>query len=429
MICIMIMLLAALPMFANGSSENSESADGKVNLRFSWWGNDARHKATMEVIDKYMEENPNVQISAEYRGQSEREKIATQLAGGTVADIVQLNPPWMGDFTSTGNGFFEDLTQYSDVLDISGFDAQFLKDNGTFNGQLIGLPTGVNSRTCIINKTLAEQFGIPTSMDTEWTWEDFYEIGKTVHEKDPSKYFFNADTVDMTEFVLLPYLVQRTGNQLIQDDYTRGFTEDELKEVLTYIAKLYSDGVVVPVEEGNVFLNSIWTNPQWLNGNIVLEFSWTSLYDAVTADVNAEMGTFILPVLEDAKNTGLIITPSQLLSISSTSKNKEEAAKFLNYFFNDPEAGLILGDVRSVPPVDSIQQLCEDEGLIDAEIIKATQYAQENQGLYRNTLSGNSEIVKVLNDAVEQVAYDSNAVDKAAADAVKMIDYILDEMN
>ena len=429
MICIMIMLLAALPMFANGSAENSESADGKVNLRFSWWGNDARHKATMEVIDKYMEENPNVQISAEYRGQSEREKIATQLAGGTVADIVQLNPPWMGDFTSTGNGFFEDLTQYSDVLDISGFDAQFLKDNGTFNGQLIGLPTGVNSRTCIINKTLAEQFGIPTSMDTEWTWEDFYEIGKTVHEKDPSKYFFNADTVDMTEFVLLPYLVQRTGNQLIQDDYTRGFTEDELKEVLTYIAKLYSDGVVVPVEEGNVFLNSIWTNPQWLNGNIVLEFSWTSLYDAVTADVNAEMGTFILPVLEDAKNTGLIITPSQLLSISSTSKNKEEAAKFLNYFFNDPEAGLILGDVRSVPPVDSIQQLCEDEGLIDAEIIKATQYAQENQGLYRNTLSGNSEIVKVLNDAVEQVAYDSNAVDKAAADAVKMIDYILDEMN
>lgn len=428
---ILLVALAVTPVLASGSAEKAGVSDGSVNLRFSWWGNDVRHKATIEVIDKYMAENPGVTISAEYRGQSQREMIATQLAGGTVADIVQLNPPWMGDFTADGNRFFEEITQYGDVLDISGFDPQFLADNGTYNGELIGLPTGVNARTAIINRTLAEQFGIPTSLDTKWTWKDFHDIGMTVHQQDPEKYFFNADTVDMTEFVLLPYLVQRTGNQLIQDDYTRGFTTENLVEVLTYIASLYADGVVVPIQEGNVFLNSVWTNPDWLQGNIVCEFSWTSLYSAVTSDMapGNEMGVFILPVLEDAKNTGLIITPSQLLCISSASKNKEEAAKFLNYFFNNPEAGLILGDVRSVPPVDSIQQLCEEEGLIDAEIIKATQYAQENQGLYRNALSGNSEIVKVLNDAVEKVAYDSSAVESAAAEAVDMIDYILAEMN
>ena len=425
-----MLLVCMLPVFAGGEAESSGASDGTVNLRFSWWGNDARHKATIEVIDKYMAENPGVVISAEYRGQSQREMIATQLAGGTVADIVQLNPPWMGDFTADGNRFFEDLTQYSDVLDISGFDAQFLKDNGTYNGVLIGLPTGVNARTAIINRTLAEQFGIPTSLDTKWTWKDFHDIGMTVHQQDPEKYFFNADTVDMTEFVMLPYLVQRTGNQLIQDDYTRGFSQEDLEEVLAYISSLYADGVAVPIQEGNVFLNSVWTNPDWLQGNIVCEFSWTSLWDAVTGDIaeGYEMGAFILPVLEDAKNTGLIITPSQLLCISSTSQNKEEAAKFLNYFFNSPEAGLILGDVRSVPPVASIQQLCEENGLIDAEIIKATQYAQENQGLYRNALSGNSEIVKVLNDAVEKVAYDSSAIESAAAEAVDMIDYILAEM-
>ncbi len=425
---ILIALFVAMPLFASGAAEASSTEAAKVSLRMSWWGNDARHKATIEVIDRYMEENPNVEIAAEYRGKSEREKVATQLAGGTVADIVQLNPPWMGDFTTEGTNFFEDLKQYGDVLDLSGFSSQFLEENGVYNGILVGLPTGINARTAIINRTLAKEFGIPTDMDTVWTWDDFYEIGKTVHEKDSSKYFFNADTVDMTEFLLLPYLVQKTGNQLIQSDYTRGFTEEDLHEVYSYIAKLYSDGVVVPVQEGNVFLNSIWTNPDWLNGNIVLEFSWTSLYDAVTADVKGEMGTFILPCMKDARNSGLIITPSQLLSISSTSKNKKEAAKFLNYFFNNPEAAISLGTVRSIPPTEAAQKACEEAGLINTEIIKATQYAQENQGLSRNTLSSNSEIVKVLNNAIEKIAYDASKVDEATAETVKMIDYILSEM-
>jgi len=425
--CLVLLVLVLGTMgFAAGTKESSKTA-GPVSLRFSWWGNDTRHKATIAVIDSYTKLNENVQIVAEYRGKSEREKIATELAGGTVADIVQLNPPWMGDFTAAGN-FFIDLNQYESILDTSGFSKQFIQDYGVYNGQLIGLPTGLNARTSIINKTLAEKFGISTSLDTKWTWEDFYTIGKTVHAKDSSKYFLNADTVDMTEFLLLPYLVQRTGSQLIKDDYTRGFSEDQLKEVLQYIGKLYKDSVVIPVQEGNVFLNSVWTNPKWLKGDIVLEFSWTSLYGAVAGDIDADMATFILPVHADAKDTGLIITPSQLLSVSSRSKNPEEAVKFLNYFFNDIEAGKMLGDVRAVPPVDRVQVACQEAGLINEQIIKATEYAQKNQGLYRNDLSSNAEIVKVLNDAVEKVAYDPSNANSSATEAIRLIDYILGEL-
>ncbi|MCI6673030.1 MAG: ABC transporter substrate-binding protein [Spirochaetaceae bacterium] len=431
-----ILAMASL-VFAQGEKEKgspsqaltqAESA-GPKSIRFSWWGNDSRHKATIDVINLFMKENPNIEVIAEYRGKSERDKVATELASGTVADVVQLNPPWMGDFTSNGD-FFEALDNYSDVLDLSGFSKQFLEDNAVYGGKLVGLPTGVNARTAILNKTLAEKFGVPTSMDTKWTWDDFYTIGKEIHEKDPSKYFLNADTVDMTEFLLLPYLVQLTGNQLIKDDKTRGFTESQLVEVLSYIAKLYKDGVVIPVQDGNVFLNSVWTNPKWLNGDIMYEFSWTSLYGAVTNDVakGNEMSTFILPCMTDAKNTGLIIVPSQLLAVSSKSAHKQEAVKFLNFFFNDVDAGLILKDVRSVPPVAKVQDACQKAGLINGNIVKATQYAEENQGLSRNSLSSNTEIVKVLNDAIETVAYDPNAVEKIAKESIKMIDYILSEL-
>ncbi|WP_320128852.1 ABC transporter substrate-binding protein [uncultured Sphaerochaeta sp.] len=425
---IAMLAVASSGLFASGASEKDATTDsGPVSLRFSWWGNDSRHKATIAVIDQYMAKNPNVQIAAEYRGKSEREKIATELAGGTVADIVQLNPPWMGDFTSAGD-FFADLGQYSSILDTKGFSKQFLDDYCMYNGKLIALPTGLNARTSIINKTLANKFGISTSLDTTWTWDDFVNIGKKIQEQDPEKYLLNADSVDMTEFVLLPYLVQLTGNQLIKDDYTRGFSADEFKNALSFISKLYTEKVVIPAQEGNVFLNSIWTNPKWLNGNIVMEFSWTSLYDAVAGDMKDDMGTFILPVMKNAKNTGLIIVPSQLLAISNKSKAPMEAAKFINYFLNDLEAGKTLKDVRAVPPVDTVQEACESAGLINENIIKATVYAQKNQGLYRNYLSSNAEIVKVLNDAVEKVAYDSNSIDKVTNDSIKLIDYILNEL-
>ena len=39
-------------------------ADDTITLRFSWWGGDSRHQATMAVIEQYMELHPNVKIEA-----------------------------------------------------------------------------------------------------------------------------------------------------------------------------------------------------------------------------------------------------------------------------------------------------------------------------------------------------------------------------
>ena len=407
-----------------GGKEKAASEQTPAQLRFSWWGNDARHTATIAVIDQYTAKHPNVTIDPEYRGMSERQKIATELAGGTVADLVQLNPPWMGDFT-TGVDFFVDLGQKSDILDISGFDKSFLEETSYFNGKLIALPMGVNSRTTVINKTLAQRFNIPTSMDTVWTWEDFRRIGKTVNAQDPTCYFLNCDTPDLLEFVLRPYIIQKTGEQLIKDDHTLGFTRADLVEALAYIGSLFTEKVAVPAAEGNVFMNSVWTNPGWINGKMVLEFSWTSLYSTLTGDSKDEMGTFIMPIHRNAKDTGIIVTPSQLLSVSNKSKSIDEAVRFMNYFLNDVEAGKILGQVRSMPPSAPVRNACMQAGLIDQNVVTATDFAQKNRGLTPNTISTNAEITQTLKDAVEKVSYNPSQVEAAADQAIKLIENIL----
>lgn len=140
MVCIMlsgIMLASTMSGCTTGTKETTAAFETKegdtrkesvsetpateepVTLRFAWWGNDARHEKTIKVIEMYQDKHPNVTIEPEYRGKSEREKVATELGSGTSADIVQLNPPWMGDFVSNGD-FFVDLGQYG--FDIEGFD-------------------------------------------------------------------------------------------------------------------------------------------------------------------------------------------------------------------------------------------------------------------------------------------------------------------
>ena len=108
-----------------------------------------------------------------------------------------------------------DLGQYG--YDIEGFDKKLIDNYCTYNGTLITLPSGLNARCYIMNKTKLDEFGIPSGLDTAWTWDDLITIGRNVHEKNPDMYFLNIDKSDMVEFVMRPYIIQKTGKFLIDE--------------------------------------------------------------------------------------------------------------------------------------------------------------------------------------------------------------------
>ena len=184
---------------ASTSTAASTSSDEQVTLRFAWWGGDERANATMEVINKFMEENPNIKIEAEY-GSSDgyHDKLATQLASGTAADIVQIDPETMPSFVSTGD-YFLDYKDYD--FDLSNFDPNYigLRVNGNFDGKQLGLPTGIAGPALVVNEELAEKYGI--DFNTQYTWDQFIEWGKQVHEADPDTYLLCTNKEYVTNLV------------------------------------------------------------------------------------------------------------------------------------------------------------------------------------------------------------------------------------
>lgn len=113
---------------AEKKEQSAENPEEEITLRFMWWGDDVRHQATLDVIEQYETEHPNVTIEAEYGGYDGYfEKLTTQLSGGTVADIIQYNANTVSDLMAIGD-VFVNLEDYADVLDTSDFNQEFIKN-------------------------------------------------------------------------------------------------------------------------------------------------------------------------------------------------------------------------------------------------------------------------------------------------------------
>src|SRR5690554_1339633 len=96
---LLIVLLVVGSAFAGGAKEAGKS--GTTTLRFSWWGGDERHTPTLKALDAYMAKNPNVKVEGEYGGwDGYYQKLVTQLAGGTAADLIQIDQPWLAELSS-----------------------------------------------------------------------------------------------------------------------------------------------------------------------------------------------------------------------------------------------------------------------------------------------------------------------------------------
>lgn len=422
-----LMMTGILAAGALGASAAAEEEHDPVTLRFMWWGGDDRNEATVEVINMFEEKYPWITIEPEFSGSDGyQEKLSTALAGGQAADIIQNGPGWMPEFVGKGD-FFVDFNEYTDIIDLSGFDAEYLANTGTYDGKLLGLPSGVSIQTLLVNKTLADEIGLEFPEDL--TWDDLIEMGKKVQEYNSDMYLLNIDSSIMLTHVFRPYYMQLSGKPFI-DDETKAVSGDEsmLTTVLGYIQSLYDEKVVQPAGDSATFKDATQTNPEWINGEFVCAFTNSSQIDIMTsANPDAEYMVVSLPHAEDAKDDGFYPNPPQLMNVNKSSEHIEEAVMFLDYFFNDPEAAAVLKDLRSIPPTTYAQDVCEEQGLISDLVKAAVDYGMTQNGTNEMGLTTDSEVEASIVSMIESVMYQESTVEEAAADGMATLEFVLSE--
>lgn len=424
-----VSFMTALSACGKKSSENVTKPDGqldKCTLRFSWWGGDDRHKATLEAIELWNTIHPEIEIIPEYGGwDGWTEKVTSQISGGTEPDIMQINYDWLVTLSPDGRGFY-DLNELDSQLDLSCFDKDVLSF-GEINGKLNAVTVSVTGRGLFYNADVYDSLGA----EFPRTWDELIALGDTFRQNDLYPLDLDIQSGGTAWYLAIVYVQQITGKEFISMDGELGFTADDIRMALDFYKEMESSGVIRNIqtrtdEDGNA---ALYQSPEFIDGKIAGVLEWGSSvgkYEAVLPEGTLKAGPFLTS--DDGNSSGWMIKPSMLYAISKNTKHPDEAAAFMDFLLNNQDCARILGTSRGIPASHSAEESLEQNGLL-------TGLAHENDSMLEQldtvTVSPYMELPQMknfYNTAIEHVSYDLCDTDTAAKEMYDSVTEYLDRV-
>lgn len=408
---------------ADSSSE--PKAEGEpVTLRFSWWGSDSRHQALLAVIDAYQKKNPHVTVEAEYQGyDGYYEKIMTTLSSNTAPDIIQLSKEWLPDIQGAKH-YLADLSTLP--VDLTTLKDRLLEIAGTYEGEPNLFPCTVGGSVTYVNTDFAKQYEI--DLTRAYTWKEIMELGKTIHEKDEEAYLMTADGDMLNRLFVQPYLAQKTGKPLIdQESYGLNFTKEDAAEAFQNVVDLYETNTLEPFGDAAAFAGQADQNNKWINGKIGMIIDYTGSAPKYLASIDSPLDVIPLPVTEDKKCSGVAYSGDRGYAINDNSANKEEAAEFLDFLMNDPESIAICKTDIGYCPTKQSDDILIAAGVV-SEIQKKGVEISEPDSYTNNMISGNTELEVIRKDLIQEVVYGDITPEEAAEEMIEEYEEILKDL-
>ena len=405
----------------NKANGDGDSKKGDITLRISWWGNDDRHKATLEALKAFEAKNPGINVKAEYTGyDGYNEKINTQLAPGTEPDIIQTGADQYTLLSPDGTRFV-DLNTFSDELDLSGYPKDAL-ESLTYGGHLNGIPFGNNGMCLSINKTKYDELGVEVPTD----WEGFKEIAK---EFPDGEYPLVINGFDQ----IMIYLTQKTGKPYVSDEGKLNYDVDTLAEGFEWYQSLVDAKVTPSMSESleNIGTAHLSTVKQYIAGQYDGVFDHvgglTSFQEALKGN-GMELELVDYPKAEGAKTAGIIKNPGMTFSISKYSKHPKEAAKLLNFLLNDDEGVKIMGTFRGIPLNSHAVKILEKDGQITDLAKEGIDYLNRTDGVMQSPYYNLDEMKGIYKDALEQFALGKKSAKDTAQDMLSQSKDIIEQI-
>lgn len=353
-----------------GGEAAPQSADGVVELRFSWWGGDKRAQLTQEAIAAFEAANPNIKIKPEYGDWSGYwDKLATQVAANDAPDIIQMDEKFLTEYSS--RGALLDLSKYD--VDTSKFDQAAL-DAGKSEDGLTGIAAGINAATILANPKVFEAAGVALPDDTTWTWEDFERIAMEVTEKSPAGTYGAA--AYGTDEASLGVWLRQNGKSLYTSDGKLGFEPKDIAEWWAFLKQM-SQNKAVPSPSEVIEAEAAPLDQSGLaTGKNGMAFWWSNQAPALEKASGGDLKILRFPTKTGSSaDAQLWYKASQFWSASSRTKHPEEVAKFIDFLANDVKAGEALLADRGVYPNSDVRAAIESK-LTPADV-KVVQFISE----------------------------------------------------
>lgn len=403
---------------ANGGTGSDQEP---VSIRFSWWGGESRHEATKAAVDAFMKEYPWITVECEYGSFDGgwQDKVATQLAGKTAPDLLQINWNWLYQYSNDGSKFV-DLNDYSDIISLGNFPQKDLEAM-TVGGKMQGVPISVSSKMFFFNKTSYEKAGLAVPA----TWDELIAAGSVFKEKLGDEYYPMSDGAYARFWMMLLWLQQKYGKPWVENMECQ-YTADEVKEGMEFINSLEENHVepTIAQRQADGVENDL-TNPKWMDGRyagfLEYESGTENNLNSVNEDQEVVPGEFL--TMEGAKPFGFTKV-SQGFAITETSEHKEEAALLLE-FITSNEAGVkAMGTQRGIPCNTKAREYLEAEGMISPVVEQAASIVADTCAF---SIDPNFENSTLYADTGVYIEVFENL--SAGGDPAELAQYLIDSVN
>ena len=332
---------------APGSSDSAGGGGdaGTADLAFTWWGNDIRNKNTTAAITAYTEANPGVKITPQPgEWASYWDKLATQVAGNTAPDIIQMDMAYIAEY---GNR--------EALLDLSKVDtSKFLEgtvDSGKINDTLYGINAGINCLVVFVNPKVFEKAGVAVPDDKTWTWDSLIDTAAEVASKAKVDFGY-ASLVSDTIF---QGWLRQTGKALFTPDGL-GFEPGDAQQWFDYLVKAQKAGAIgSPSQIAEEATKSLDQSAIAVGTGAMQTYNSNQL-DAVTAAAGTELTMLRYPTITgNVADRKAFYKASMLWSASARTENPEAAIAFIDWLVNSPEAANINLAERGQPANGEMQ--------------------------------------------------------------------------
>lgn len=382
------------------ASSASTTADGKTQLNILWWGSQTRHELTTQMLEKFQEENPDIEVVMDYSDwDGYWTKLPAQVAGGQTPDVFQMDYAKLAQYVE--NGVMAPLDDYvaDGSLDLSNV-AQSVIDSGSIDGKLYAVSTGTNAPVMLYRKDILDDLGIEMPMNP--TMSEYTDISKKVYEATGLRdTFVTSCSADNLRFRLRNY-----GMNLYNDDASALGFDDPKYIVDMWQLALDSQnegwGLMIGEETATTAFDSMvmdsWSRYQ--NSNELQAYR-----DATGKDISMVM----IPNTDDATASATYLKPAMFWCVAADSDVKDAAVRFINYFTNDTSCYDIVGIERAVPISSEMREYVAptlDE--VGKQVVEFVDYvSQPNMAspLMNPDPAKHSEISDLLSQYSDQVRY------------------------
>jgi len=406
----------------SGGDAGGDVSGDPVTLRFTWWGSDARHKRTQQVIDLFTKAHPNVTVKGEFKEWNGYwDSLATTVAANDAPDIIQMDELYLSSYAE--RGALLDLGTASKHLKTADFDPSAL-ETGKVDGKQYAIPTGLAAYSIVVNTDLLAQYKVPVPDDATWTWDDLKTIGAQVSKASGGKvngvqsWGFDTGGVNIWARQAGAALYDASGKVAIPPAVLADFWQ--------YLLDLAKQGTApapsVTVERAGGALDQSGT----ATNTAAFGTWWNTQLASVTSASGQKLKLLRLPGEAKAGTPGAYYKPSMFWSISARSEHPAEAALFVDFLANTSEAGDILLTDRGVPANTKVRTAITPK-LTDADKAAAEYLAAIKTGPPpRVTPNGASGIEAILKRHTEEVLFERQTPQKAAEGFIKELQAEID---